>query len=504
MPTWNQGYFTEMNYTKNVFNELSPAHINFCLSLSSQTTVDLDKPFTYAELGSGFGLTSLGLAAAYPQGRFFSVDFNPAQTAWAQKLADAAGLDNLKIFERSFGQMLDEDVPPLDFVVLHGIYSWVTPDVRADIRNFIIKFLKPGGVVHLSYNCQPGWNVAAPMRDLLIALEQNTSGGDHRSVLNHGLKLLKEIEEAGGLYFKTVVNADNWLQTWNKADQSYLLGELFNREHKAFPFSEIVRDMGEAKTAYTGSVDASNYIEEVVTPQPFLKILNQMAGNLVMRETVKGLLYNTSFRRDIFVKGPQPLDRARGEAALKSKVIGLTGKRNPLPEKVTVKNVELTLKPEVYNQLLDLLDEGPKSLGELSEKTGMNISMIAQSAAMMLALGWAYPLPPSASETPERVRKLNLAIDDALGAEIFRNFLSDYGYWHNFGPLERLYLLGRLRGQDPADHIEKVCRERGWKVMKDNKEVTDPSAARKVVEEQAGAITNQMSWLAKRLWGGDN
>lgn len=501
MPEWNQGYFTEISYSKNVFNELSPAYLNFCLALSSQTAADLDKPFTYAELGAGFGLSSLGLAAMYPQGRFFSVDFNPTQTAWAQKLADAAGLDNIKVFERSFNQMLTEDLPPLDFVVLHGIYSWVTPEVRADIRNFIVKFLKPGGVVYLSYNSQPGWNAAEPMRDFLMALGQHSNNNNPQAVLHQGLSFLKEVEEAGGLYFKTVVNAGAWLGNWTKADPSYLFGELFNKEHRAFPFNEIVSDMAEAKTVYAGSVDTTNYLDEVITPQPFLKCLNQVAGNLVLKETAKGLLYNTAFRRDIFVKGPQALDRPRGEAALKQKFLALVGKRNPLPEKVNIKGIELTLKPEVYNPILDLLDQGPANLGELVEKTGLNISQVAQASAIMLALGWVHPLPPDSPEAVERIKKFNLALDEVLGSEVFGYILSRYGYWRKFGLLERLYLLARMREQDPETFIAETCQARGWKVMRDSQAVADTDEARQAIKEQVDKIVEQLPWLNKRLWG---
>lgn len=501
MPEWNQGYFTEISYSKNVFNELSPAYINFCLALSSQTTADLDKPFTYAELGAGFGLSSLGLAAMYPQGRFFSVSFNPAQTAWTQKAAEAAGLDNIRTFERSFSQMLDEDLPPLDYVVLHGIYSWVGPEARADIRNFIVKFLKPGGVVYLSYNSQPGWNAAEPLRDFLLALGRNTNNNNPQLVLSQGLGFLKEVEEAGGLYFKTALSAGHWLNNWSKSDPGFLFGELFNREHRAFPFSEIVADMAEAKTVYAGSLDTTNYLDEVITPQPFHKCLGQVAGNLVLRETLKGLLYNTAFRRDIFVKGPQTLDRLQGEAALRQKALALIGRRAPLPEKVVVKGIELTLKPEIYNPLLDRLDQGPARLEELAGPTGLNTPQVAQAAAIMLALGWVHPLPPDSPEITARVKKFNLALDELMGSEVFGYVLSRYGYWRNFGLLERLYLIARMREQDPETFITETCQARGWKVMREGREVGGPDEVRQAVREQVDKIVEQLPWLNKRLWG---
>jgi len=224
-----------------------------------------------------------------------------------------------------------------------------------------------------------------------------------------------------------------------------------------------------------------------------------MGGNLALRETVKGLLFNTAFRRDIFVKGPQTLDRARSEAALKEKVLALSGKRAPLPEKVIVISIELTLKSEIYNPLLDLLDQGPVCLGRLVEETGLNISQVAQASAILLALGWICPLPPDAPEITARVKKFNLALDEALGSEAFGFILDRYGHWRNFGLLERLYLLARMREQDPESYIAETCRARGWKVMRHNQEVASPEEARQAIKEQFVTIAEQLSWLNQRM-----
>ncbi len=316
MPEWNQGYVTDVNYTKNAFNEFSPANINFALTLSGQPAPDLEKPFTYAELGAGFGLSISAWAAQYPGGDFHSIDFNPAQSAWLTKLRDGADLKNLTIHERSFGQMLGEDLPKFDYVVIHGILSWIKEDVRKDIRNFLVKFLKPGGVVYVGYNAQPGWSTVGPLRQIILEGAKSTGEKNPLVALTQGLNFLKELREAGALYFKAVGNAGNWLDNWLKADRKYLVGELLNDEHRAFYFSEMLAEMEEAKTSYIGSLELANYLEPLITPPDFIKRLDQVGGSLSLRETVKDMLYNNTFRYDLFIKGPRPLPRAKAEKAL--------------------------------------------------------------------------------------------------------------------------------------------------------------------------------------------
>ncbi len=498
MPEWNQGYVTDVNYVKNVFSELSPASINYCLTLSNQPAADLTKPFTYAELGAGFGLSVASWAAQYPQGRFFSVDFNPSQTAWAQKLADAAGLDNLTVYERSFGQMLSEDLPPLDYIVLHGIYSWVTPEVRADIRNFIAKFLKPGGVVYLGYNAQPGWSAVGPLRNLI--LEQAAASGERNPIqaLGRGLALLKDLEAAGALYFKASGQAKQWLENWGRANPQYVVGELLNREHRAFYFSEILADLAEAKTTFVGSLEVANYLEPIITPKDFLTRLEQAGPNLALRETMKDLLYNTTFRRDLFMKGTQPADRQRSEGLLRQTRLVLCGAQEKLPEKVVLKGADITLKPEIYEAVLNILAEGPVSIGDLESRANLTLPQAAQAATVLLALNLVQPVAP-APVSSERVAKFNLALDDLLGSEVFSAILSVNGAWQACGLMERLFFLSLMKGQDPKTFIRDALAARGWKMRHNDQEVTDPQQLEQLIEEQVNKSNEKLHPIFTRL-----
>jgi len=60
------------------------------------------------------------------------------------------------------------DLPDFDFITLHGIYSWISPENRRTIVEFMRRKLKPGGIVYISYNCMPGWAGMMPLRRLLV------------------------------------------------------------------------------------------------------------------------------------------------------------------------------------------------------------------------------------------------------------------------------------------------------------------------------------------------
>ena len=48
-------------------------------------------------------------------------------------------------------------IPAANFVSLHGLWSWVGPDVRAGIVRLLAAKTRPGGMVHISYNAMPAW-----------------------------------------------------------------------------------------------------------------------------------------------------------------------------------------------------------------------------------------------------------------------------------------------------------------------------------------------------------
>ena len=168
MAPWSEGYVTEIEYIADCFPDLAPAHLNLALLHRGIAFPETEAGFNYLELGFGQGVTLTMLAAMQPQGRFYGNDVNPSHVLGARALADSAALDNLELFEDSFAELLARDLPPMDYIVLHGIYSWVSTENRAHILALIRKLLKTGGVVYVSYNAQPGWAPKAPMQRAML------------------------------------------------------------------------------------------------------------------------------------------------------------------------------------------------------------------------------------------------------------------------------------------------------------------------------------------------
>jgi predicted O-methyltransferase YrrM len=163
MSGWGGGYVTDVNYTVGWYREQAPMMMALASTIggASATLPAGDDPVLLLELGCGFGYGAMALAASNPSWTVTAVDFNPAHIATAREWAAEAGLTNVTFVEADFSRWEDSAVlralPEMDFVTLHGIWSWIPPAAQTGIVRLLSQKVRPGGLVHLSYNTLPGW-----------------------------------------------------------------------------------------------------------------------------------------------------------------------------------------------------------------------------------------------------------------------------------------------------------------------------------------------------------
>ena len=130
-------YLTDTPYTWGYYAELNPVFLNYVCVLNGFQARPLNRPFTYCDLGCGNGVTTAGLAQLHPHATFYGVDFNQEHVANGSALAAGAKLGNVRFIQADLGALESLELPDLDFVVLHGVYSWVDPETRNRVREFL-------------------------------------------------------------------------------------------------------------------------------------------------------------------------------------------------------------------------------------------------------------------------------------------------------------------------------------------------------------------------------
>jgi hypothetical protein len=107
------------------------------------------------------------MALALPDASFVGVDQARLATARGRALVDALGLDNVTLLEQSFEGWWPEP-ESFDFVIAHGVYSWVPEDERDLLLAICRHALAEDGVAYVSYNALPGGRLRQAMREMLL------------------------------------------------------------------------------------------------------------------------------------------------------------------------------------------------------------------------------------------------------------------------------------------------------------------------------------------------
>jgi SAM-dependent methyltransferase len=397
---WSQGYVTDILYTDHTYREMSPAWLNYVAALKGCHPRPLDKPFVYVELGCGLGRTIAHLAAAFPLGQFIGVDFNPAHIDAAQRYAADLGLGNVRFLERGFQDLVGEaaarslDLPEVDFVALHGVYSWISPAARKAVQQFIHDRLKPGGFVYNSYNCLPGWTPEEPSRRLLMELAQGHDGSTDARLVK-ALDQLDEFSKIDSGYFKLQPGAKAAVQQYRTRPANYLAHEMMNADWALFYSADVADEMAVAKLDFLGSASLVENQAELLFADAAAAIVAKQP-DMRRKQLMQDFLLNTRFRRDIFVRGHARLPLAQLNRNRGDQVVLALKRLGKMEPKLKIPRGVANIDARVLTEFDAVLAKGSVTLRELAQAVGKGGNMpdffhistlLAATNALMPAVG---------------------------------------------------------------------------------------------------------------------
>jgi methyltransferase-like protein len=149
------------------------------------------------ELGCGDAGNLVGMAVALPGASFVGVDAAAGAIARGEQLVAALGLDNVTLEARTIEECAPEPAS-FDYVIAHGVYSWVAPTVRDRLLAVCRSALADHGVAYVSYNALPGGRLREALRDMLVFhTEELTEPGERIVQARALLSFLVEGSPAG-------------------------------------------------------------------------------------------------------------------------------------------------------------------------------------------------------------------------------------------------------------------------------------------------------------------
>lgn len=396
------GYQTGLPYPAYFHRELTPGWLAATVTALGHRTPPLSGPYTWCELGCGPGLTTLIAAASNPAGTFYGVDFDAAAITHARALAAESGLGNAHFLQLSFAELVDagcSPLPPLDFVVLHGVLSWISPANRQAVMRIIENRLKPGGIACLAYMSQPG---SAPMMALQRVLQRSARLAGAAPGLESGLALLRGLRDGGAGQFVVVPGLGRQLDQVMRHPPGYLAHEFLGEHWEPLHVADMLKAAESAGCSFLGSATPLENIDAVSLPGGTRATIGAIADT-ALRETAKDIARNQTLRRDIYQRGPQPLSLAEHRAVIEAqRMRALPGAPPQGALRFDTRIGPVDGPAEMFSPLLQALADGEaKRFGDLLQlpayRNGRG-GLLNQACQMLY---WAGHLHPCAGTTPD-------------------------------------------------------------------------------------------------------
>ncbi|CAL1692930.1 hypothetical protein MMB232_03113 [Brevundimonas subvibrioides] len=340
--------YSELEYTSGYYHELGPAHLAFCALVAG-----IDRPAparpVYLELGMGQGV-SLAAHAAASDGEFWGVDLNPAHVANARALAESVSTP-LTLVEGAFADFAArDDLPLFDVIALHGVWSWVSDASRRSIVEILRYRLAPGGVVYLSYNCQPGWASRGPIRHLMKLGHGASAPGDPEARVQSALAFAEEVAAADGRFFAENRPAASHLASLRKTTPQYLGHEYLNADWHIPWFSDVAEAMAEADLTFAVSARLLDRVNALQLPPAGVALMDR-EKDPVLRESIRDFLVNQQFRPDVFARPAPRLSDADRTARFESQAFVLVCGLDEIDFQLTGAQGEMVLPEATYRPI---------------------------------------------------------------------------------------------------------------------------------------------------------
>lgn len=258
------------------------------------------------ELGCASGGNLLPMAADLPGSEFVGVDLSGRQIAEARALAERAGLTNVSFREMSILD-IDAAMGQFDYVLCHGVYSWVPAAVREHILAVCSARLAPAGVAYVSYNTLPGWNTVRTIRDLMTFHVRDAADPVQQiAEAREALPFVLQALEGSATPYAETLRAE--LSSLRDAPDHYLFHEYLEEVNHPVYFRDFIADARARGLDYLADTDLPSMFIENLPRATSSKL--RTVDDIVATEQYMDFIRNRRFRCTLLVHGGNVRRRA--------------------------------------------------------------------------------------------------------------------------------------------------------------------------------------------------
>ncbi len=248
------------------------------------------------ELGCAQGGNLIPLAWRWPESECVGVELSRVQAEAGAAFIAELGIRNVRILHGDLAA-LPEDLGQFDYIIAHGVYSWVPPAVQQVLLDVCRSHLSAQGVAYISFNVVAGWARLQPLRAALLERTPADLPAPERHV--HALRVLGQLEAewSDPVLLKEIA----YLKS---AAPSYLFHEYLAEFNLPMAFGEFAGQLDAHGLRYVGEAGPRHAVVEL--EDAWGLIPESMAGRWQDAEAALDEAHATRFRRAIIARDDAP------------------------------------------------------------------------------------------------------------------------------------------------------------------------------------------------------
>ncbi len=289
--------YDEVPYPSFPYSQSHPDHLATIATLLGLTPPM--RPYRVLELGCAAGGNLVPMSIDKPDCEFVGVDYSAKQIAGGLEVVEVLKIDNLRLHASSILD-IDESYGEFDYVLCHGVYSWVSTEVQEKILQICASQLTASGIAYISYNTHPGWRQRGAVRDMMryhVSRHHQESPKDRilraRELLDFLVQATRTTDNA---YGRMLYEQQELLR---RHSDSYIFHEHLEQHNDPLWFLDFCGRLDEHGLRYLGDTDFGSMVASMSFAPEVQEMLESIAPNLLEKEQYMDFVRNRAFRQTL-------------------------------------------------------------------------------------------------------------------------------------------------------------------------------------------------------------
>ncbi|MBV9671485.1 MAG: class I SAM-dependent methyltransferase, partial [Verrucomicrobia bacterium] len=249
------------------------------------------------ELGCGAGGNLLPIAYDYPDSEFVGLDLAQRPIAAGRALATQLDLKNIQLESMDISDLSVSSFGTFDYIIAHGLYSWVAAPVRKRILEICRDLLRPQGIAYVSYNAYPGNHLRDLARGMMrYHVSRFETVADKVGQARVLLKFLAESELEQDCYADVLKL--QFERSMKYMDEAFFHDDLSD-VNQPFYFHEFMQEAGHYRLRFVGEAMPADLDPSKFRPGVLEKLHELAEADEIVREQYKDFLRGCAFRQTL-------------------------------------------------------------------------------------------------------------------------------------------------------------------------------------------------------------